>query len=195
MASLATRILDESYDKMKEDFPTDRHDFWDEWPLSDINLKYAAIDAYVTYQLYKKIHFFLRYLVFCPICKREDELRGALCRKCRIAEFEAAYAKKMAASEAADREAAEAAERELAAEAEAADREAAAEAANREASSSSGNNLAYDAPLIVSQATEDREAKSDPRWDEAFHELWSTWNGCSLSPRNDGKRLKWSDEK
>ena len=63
MASLATRILDESYDKMKEDFPMDRHDFWDEWPLSDINLKYAAIDAYVTYQLYKKIHFF--YVTSC----------------------------------------------------------------------------------------------------------------------------------
>ena len=185
MASLATRILDESYDKMKEDFPTDRHDFWDEWPLSDINLKYAAIDAYVTYQLYKKIHFFLRYLVFCPICKREDELRGALCRKCRIAEFEAAYAKEMAASEAADREAAEAAERELAAE-EAADREAAAEAANREAASSSGNNQACDAPLIVPQDAEDRKAKSDAIWDKAVRRMWST---C-----NDGKRVKWCDE-
>ncbi len=129
MASLATRILDESYVTMKEDFSTDRHDFWNEWPLSDINLKYA-IDAYVTYQLYKKIHFFLRYLVFCPICKREDELRGALCRKCGIAEFEAEYAKKLAASEAADRE-------------------AAAEEPNREATSSSGNNQACDAPLIV----------------------------------------------
>ena len=94
MASLATRILDESDDKMKEDFPMNRHDFLDEWPLSDINLKYAAIDAYMTYQLYKKIHFFQRYLVFCPICKREDELRGALYRKCRIAEFEVEYAKK-----------------------------------------------------------------------------------------------------
>ena len=108
----------------------------------------------------------------------------------------------MAASEAADREAAEAAERELAAEAEAADREAAAEAANREAASSSGNNQACDAPLIVPQDAEDREAKSDPRWDElVFRELWrannvrSTWNDRSWSPRNDGKRLKWSDEK
>ena len=152
--------------------------------MSDINLKYAAIDAYVTYQLYKKIHFFLCYLVFCPICKKEDELRGALCRKCRIVEFEATYAKKMAASEATDIEAVEAA-----------DREATAEAANREAASSSGNNQVYDAPLIVPQDPEDREAKSDPRWDEAFREMWSTWNGHSWSPRNDGKRLKWSDEK
>ena len=140
--------------------------------------------------------------MFCPICKREDELRGALCRKCRIVEFEAAYAKKMAASKAADREAAEAAERELAAEAEAADREATTEAANREAVSSSGNNEACDAPLIVPQDAEDREAKSDPRWDElAFRELWrannvrSTWNDRSWSPRNDGKCLKWSNEK
>ena len=101
----------------------------------------------------------------------------------------------MAASEAADKEAAEAAERELAAEAEAADREATTEAANREAVSSSGNNEACDAPLIVPQDAEDRESKSDPRWDEAFRELWSTWNGRSWSPRNDGKRLKWSDEK
>ena len=123
--------------------------------------------------------------MFFPICKREDELRGALCRKCRIAEFEVEYAKKLAASEAADREAAEAAERELAAE-EAADSESAAEAANREVASSSGNNQACDAPLIVPQDAEDMKAKSDAIWDKAVRRTWSTWN--------DSKRVKWSDE-
>ncbi|XP_071676826.1 uncharacterized protein [Lolium perenne] len=89
MASLATSIIDESYGLMKSKFPRERHKDWDEQPLSDLNLEYAAKDAYVSYQLYVKIWFFLRYLVFCPGCKKEDELRGRLCCKCRVAEIEA----------------------------------------------------------------------------------------------------------
>jgi hypothetical protein len=89
MADLASRIIDEYYGEMKSKFPSIRHDYWEEVPLSEINLEYAAKDAYVTYQLYVKIQFFLRYLVFCPGCKRADGLRGGLCRKCRIQEMDA----------------------------------------------------------------------------------------------------------
>ena len=70
MASLASRIIDKSYGEMKNEFPSKRHDYWEEEPLSDLNLEYAAKDAYVTYQLYVQIKFFLRYLVFCPGCKK-----------------------------------------------------------------------------------------------------------------------------
>jgi hypothetical protein len=99
MASLATSIIDESYSQMKSKFPRERHNYWEEQPLSDLNLEYAAKDAYVSYQLYVKIWFFLRYLVFCPGCKKEDELRGRLCCKCRVAEIEAEQAQRNAAAE------------------------------------------------------------------------------------------------
>jgi hypothetical protein len=99
MASLATSIIDESYSQMKNKFPPERHNYWEERPLSDLNLEYAAKDAYVSYQLYVKIWFFLRYLVFCPGCKKEDELRGRLCCKCRVAEIEAEHAQRNAAAE------------------------------------------------------------------------------------------------
>ena len=105
MASLASRIIDESYSEMKMQFPKERHDYWEEQPLSDINLEYAARDAYVTYQLYVKIWYFLRYLVFCPGCKKEDELRGRLCNQCRSAEIDADRARDDAAAEIARLEA------------------------------------------------------------------------------------------
>ncbi|KAK1556147.1 hypothetical protein QYE76_059220, partial [Lolium multiflorum] len=99
MASLATSIMDDSYSEMKSKFPRERHNYWEEQPLSDLNLEYAAKDAYVSYQLYVKIWFFLRYLVFCPGCKKEDKLRGRLCRKCNAAEIEAEHAQRNAAAE------------------------------------------------------------------------------------------------
>ncbi|KAK1604867.1 hypothetical protein QYE76_057739 [Lolium multiflorum] len=99
MASLATSIIDESYSQMKDKFPPERHNYWEERPLSDLNLEYAAKDAYVSYQLYVKIWFFLRYLVFCPGCKKEDTLRGHLCDKCNKAEIEVERAQKNAAAE------------------------------------------------------------------------------------------------
>ncbi|KAK1561222.1 hypothetical protein QYE76_015709 [Lolium multiflorum] len=99
MASLATSIIDESYSEMKNKFPTERHNYWEERPLSDLNLEYAAKDAYVSYQLYVKIWFFLRYLVFCPGCKKEDTLRGKVCYKCNAAEIKAERAQKNAAAE------------------------------------------------------------------------------------------------
>lgn len=99
MASLATSIIDESYSQMKDKFPPERHNYWEERPLSDLNLEYAAKDAYVSYQLYVKIWFFLRYLVFCPGCKKEDTLRGKVCYTCNAAEIKAERAQKNAAAE------------------------------------------------------------------------------------------------
>jgi hypothetical protein len=99
MASLATSIIDESYSQMKSKFPRERHNYWEEQPLSDLNLEYAAKDAYVSYQLYVKIWFFLRYLVFCPGCKKEDTLRGKVCYTCNAAEIKAERAQKNAAAE------------------------------------------------------------------------------------------------
>ncbi|KAK1653349.1 hypothetical protein QYE76_071154 [Lolium multiflorum] len=63
------------------------------------NIIIPTKDAYVSYQLYVKIWFFLRYLVFCPGCKKEDTLRGPLCYKCKAAEKEAEHAQKNAAAE------------------------------------------------------------------------------------------------
>ena len=75
MAKLAEHIIDSSYGAMKQNFPSTRHDYWEEQPLSDINLKYAAIDAYVSYELYVRIRFFQCFMVpakevDCPCRKR-----------------------------------------------------------------------------------------------------------------------------
>ena len=76
MAKLAEHIIDSSYGAIKQNFPSGRHDYWEEKPLSDINLKYAAIHAYVSYELYVCIRFFQRSLVVpakevnCPCHKR-----------------------------------------------------------------------------------------------------------------------------
>ena len=62
MASLATTLIDPSYALMKNDFKgaTDRdrrigHDYWEYKPLSQMNLRYAAIDGWVSYELYHKL--------------------------------------------------------------------------------------------------------------------------------------------
>ena len=77
MDTLAKNIIDRSYGEMKNNFPTERHNFWEERPLDDLNLKYAAIDAYVSYELYVRISFSQRHLVLprktvvCQRCKRD----------------------------------------------------------------------------------------------------------------------------
>ena len=77
MDTLENYIIDRSYGEMKNNFPTDRHNFWEERPLDDLNLKYAAIDAYVSYEMYVHISFFLGNLVVprktfvCQGCRRD----------------------------------------------------------------------------------------------------------------------------
>jgi len=165
MADLASRIIDKSYGEMKKEFPSERHDYWEEEPLSDLNLEYAAKDAYVSYQLYVQIWFFLRYLVFCPGCKKADKLRGALCRKCRVQEMDAEYAQRQAADELASLKA------ELASvKAELASLKAAASSENARANSPTSKCLSPASP--------------EKNWDDLI-------SSSSASP--DGKRLKWGD--
>ena len=56
MAAMAAKLIHPKYASMKEKFVTNfekrqGHDFWEYKPLADMNLEYAATDAYVTYEL------------------------------------------------------------------------------------------------------------------------------------------------
>ncbi|KAM0850176.1 hypothetical protein ACQ4PT_053252 [Festuca glaucescens] len=55
MGKLVEVIINESYMTMKDKFPKDRHNYWEWKPLEKINLHYAAIDGYVSYELYRRI--------------------------------------------------------------------------------------------------------------------------------------------
>ena len=83
MGALAAAIIDPSYADMKKVFKPCRlrregHDFWEFKPLLMLNLQYAAIDGYVSYELYRRIKVVndaQRHLlpaptqVICPRCK------------------------------------------------------------------------------------------------------------------------------
>uniref|UniRef100_A0A8I6WQE7 3'-5' exonuclease domain-containing protein n=1 Tax=Hordeum vulgare subsp. vulgare TaxID=112509 RepID=A0A8I6WQE7_HORVV len=55
MAHMVVVLIDESYGDMKTSFPKYQHKLWEKGPLDDINIQYAAKDAYVSYELYRKI--------------------------------------------------------------------------------------------------------------------------------------------
>lgn len=55
MATLAEHIIDSSYSRMKKNFPSELHGFWEYKPLNRQSLQYAAIDGYVSYRLYSTI--------------------------------------------------------------------------------------------------------------------------------------------
>ena len=55
MANMAAAVIDEEYAGMKTKFPKDQHKKWEKTPLDAINIEYAARDAYVAYELYRKI--------------------------------------------------------------------------------------------------------------------------------------------
>ncbi|XBI75455.1 hypothetical protein VPH35_068823 [Triticum aestivum] len=55
MADLAGAVIDKSYLSMKSSFPKGPHDYWELNPLSLEHLKYAAIDGYVSYELYCRV--------------------------------------------------------------------------------------------------------------------------------------------
>ena len=55
MGDLAAAIIDPSYNDMKTKFPTRSHDQWECMPLPQVNLRYAAIDGYVSFELYKRL--------------------------------------------------------------------------------------------------------------------------------------------
>uniref|UniRef100_A0A8I6XJ04 3'-5' exonuclease domain-containing protein n=1 Tax=Hordeum vulgare subsp. vulgare TaxID=112509 RepID=A0A8I6XJ04_HORVV len=55
MAHMAVALIDEGYGDMKTSFPKFQHKLWEKGPLDPINIEYAAKDAYVSYELYRKI--------------------------------------------------------------------------------------------------------------------------------------------
>ena len=55
MASLAAELISYHYTKMKVELPSKHHGLWEESPLHEVNLHYAAVDGYVSYELYRKI--------------------------------------------------------------------------------------------------------------------------------------------
>ena len=70
MASMAVALIDEQYADMKTKFHKDQHKKWEKTPLDAINIEYAARDAYVAYELYRKIritNYGQRHLVPPPV--------------------------------------------------------------------------------------------------------------------------------
>jgi hypothetical protein len=55
MGDLAKKLIDKSYKHMKKKFPKSGHKVWECKPLEKINLDYAAIDGYISYELYRRI--------------------------------------------------------------------------------------------------------------------------------------------
>uniref|UniRef100_A0A8I6Y1T4 3'-5' exonuclease domain-containing protein n=1 Tax=Hordeum vulgare subsp. vulgare TaxID=112509 RepID=A0A8I6Y1T4_HORVV len=55
MTHMAVDMIDEEYTDMKAKFPLDQHKEWETTPLDGINIEYATKDAYVAYELYRRI--------------------------------------------------------------------------------------------------------------------------------------------
>ena len=70
MADMAFTLIDEEYADMKTKLPNDQHKLWEKTPLDGINIEYAAVDAYVAYEVYRKIgsvNYGQRHLVPPPV--------------------------------------------------------------------------------------------------------------------------------
>ena len=70
MASMAVALIDEQYADMKIKFHKDQHKKWEKTPLDACNIEYAARDAYVAYEVYRKIrivNYGQRHLVPPPV--------------------------------------------------------------------------------------------------------------------------------
>ena len=76
MAAMAVELISDHYKKMKTDFPSKQHDFWEEYPFLEVNLHYAAVDSYVSYELYCKIKKITVVLqlppTYCPDCRSKE---------------------------------------------------------------------------------------------------------------------------
>ncbi|KAK1661345.1 hypothetical protein QYE76_049504 [Lolium multiflorum] len=93
MADLAAKLIDPKFANMKKEFKYNRrrkegHDFWECKPLSWMNLEYAAIDGYLSYEIYNKIYtvnegqaHLQRSDHICPRCKNQDESSSMTKRK------------------------------------------------------------------------------------------------------------------
>ena len=80
MAKLAAIIIDESYGKMKINFPSTQPHCWEKHPLDPINLEYADVDGFVAYDLCRMIKLMMKGLrhlqpklqmkvEYCPTCE------------------------------------------------------------------------------------------------------------------------------
>lgn len=56
MAAMASAVIDEhAYKDMKKRLNSGQHYLWEKYPLDGCNIEYATIDAYVAYEVYRKI--------------------------------------------------------------------------------------------------------------------------------------------
>ena len=53
MAQMATAFIHQGYEEMKKKFKKFNHTKWGNCPLDKTNLHYAAIDAYVAFELFR----------------------------------------------------------------------------------------------------------------------------------------------
>ena len=53
MTLMTTAFIHGGYETMKTDFPSKNHWLWEKNPLDWTNITYAAIDAYVSYELFR----------------------------------------------------------------------------------------------------------------------------------------------
>ena len=88
MRTMSTILIDDSYIYMKTKFDEKQHKLWEKQPLDDVNIHYAAVDGFVSYELYRKINDVMNAQVhlkpkepkppkpvphYCPRCVQEIE--------------------------------------------------------------------------------------------------------------------------
>ena len=77
MATMAAELIYDHYANMKANFPSENHKLWECSPLPELNLDYAAVDGYVSYELYRKIQRIEMGLQpqpkYCPGCLAKVE--------------------------------------------------------------------------------------------------------------------------
>ena len=81
MGDLAEMIIHPSYKELKNKFDKAEHDYWEWKPMTEMRLHYAALDGYMSYELYRRI-----------IDMKAGILRGnyqeELCPRCKAANAE-----------------------------------------------------------------------------------------------------------
>ena len=89
MSTIAGEMIDPSYYEMKDNFPTYLHRHW-HLPLCKKSLDYAAVDGYVSFELYSRIQTMKDGLcpawldLLIPItCKKNDNYGGGTSRSSR----------------------------------------------------------------------------------------------------------------
>ena len=63
MTDLSAELINISYETMKKDFPEGGHKLWEKHPLNEVNLKYADVDGFVSFELYRVLQCTLKGLV------------------------------------------------------------------------------------------------------------------------------------